>query len=315
MKVKSLFVSALFSAFCLTNARAQTTKISFESSEAYALSTINGQNGWQVWSETNQFPASKANVVNTNHTDGLQSAFVAFDSASSGSLSGIRKSVVSLTTANDYEVSLDFFGNGTPSSQFAIGIYSSPTPDFSYFSNVTALIFMASGTALYWDANSGSIGGGTLSVPNSIWHSYKVIIKKSDDTYQYFVDSNLIGSGTLGASKNINTLDFFFDNTSASVGFYVDNIKITNITANLATNEQSSVNNDISVFPNPTTDVINVKTGSAITSAEIFDLKGGLIRNYNDGKSQISISDLPKGVYLLKVKTKTTEFTKKVIKN
>lgn len=311
MKIKLLFLSAVLSAFSLTNVSAQTTKISFESSESFTLGGVNNQNGWQVWSDDNSYPMSSAAVVNTLANDGSNSLKMLNEAVSYQHLSGVKKDVSSLTTGQDYEVSVDHLVETTNNSGFPITIFNDSNVNYQT-GNITAGFLLITGTIPAYFEGDGAPGfGPTMNVGE--WHNYKIVIKKSDNTLAYYLDGTLLYSGTLGVNKNIHHLDFSFDNYGS--GFAVDNIKITNISANLAVGEQASLNNDISVFPNPTSDVVNIKAASTIASVDILDLKGSLVRNYNDGKSQINISDLPKGVYMLKVKTKTTELTKKIIKN
>jgi len=63
---------------------------------------------------------------------------------------------------------------------------------------------------------------------------------------------------------------------------------------------------------------LNIETDSKINSIAIFDAIGSLIKNFQEtgisnGK-RINVSDLISGIYMLKVKTSTSEFTKKFIK-
>lgn len=296
----------------LSEAKSQTTKISFETSESFTLGGVNGQNGWQVWSDNNSYPVGSATIINTMASDGANSVKLVNVSGSFDHMSGIKKNVSALTTGDDYEVSFDHMVEATNTTGYAMSIFSTGSIDYSDLSNTTASFFLLNGVIpVYFEADGTAGFGANLSI--GTWHTFKVVVKKSTSILQYYIDGNLLYSGALGANKNIHTLDFSFDNHGQ--GFLVDNVRITDLSPNLAVGEQTFANNDISVFPNPTADVVNIKTASGISSVGILDLKGGLVRNYNDGKSQINISDLPKGVYLIKVKTKTTEFTKKIIKN
>ena len=61
----------------------------------------------------------------------------------------------------------------------------------------------------------------------------------------------------------------------------------------------------LSFYPNPVTDVLNVQTsGLYETIVEIYSLNGNLlITNTITGAAKIDVSDLPRGLYLIKVKT------------
>jgi len=72
------------------------------------------------------------------------------------------------------------------------------------------------------------------------------------------------------------------------------------------------------IYPNPTAEILNIEADSKINSIAIFDAKGSLIKNFQEtgisnGK-RINVSDLISGIYMVKVKTSTSEFTKKFIK-
>lgn len=95
-------------------------------------------------------------------------------------------------------------------------------------------------------------------------------------------------------------------------GFAVDDFAVT-ATA-LATD--SFVKNNFTVSPNPASDVINInKTKDvAMTSATITDLNGRVVKTVNNEVSQINISDLTAGVYMLNIVTAKGNGTTKIVK-
>ena len=84
---------------------------------------------------------------------------------------------------------------------------------------------------------------------------------------------------------------------------------------NLEVNDfQASIKTQI--FPNPTNDFINISTKEKISSAEIIDMKGRNILKTNKVEDKISVENLPKGMYLLKIQLENGEtVTEKIIKN
>lgn len=59
---------------------------------------------------------------------------------------------------------------------------------------------------------------------------------------------------------------------------------------------------DLSIYPNPATDFINIyNVKHQIEKVAVFDLSGKLM--LSDNKQKINVSRLPSGVYLLSVKT------------
>jgi len=79
---------------------------------------------------------------------------------------------------------------------------------------------------------------------------------------------------------------------------------------------ESFVNKNFSVYPNPANDVININKTSnvAMTSAQVTDINGRVVKSVNNEVSQINISELNAGVYFLKINTAQGSGTTKVIK-
>lgn len=71
----------------------------------------------------------------------------------------------------------------------------------------------------------------------------------------------------------------------------------------------------VSVYPNPTTGILNVQTPSNVdvTSVALFDILGKQVSaDFSD--STINMSSLSQGVYLLKVETSAGTLTQKIVK-
>ena len=302
--MKTLFTLMVFMLFGAFNFKAQIQKISFENSEGYTVGNLGGQQGWTVWGG---LPVANAQVVNSNPTDGTRS----FNMISNGLVQdpcGIEKNITSLVTSNDVEISFDYNFAGLNSSSYEIAIYNN-----ALISDYTAAfqIDYLTGT-LSFRTSSGLVDGPVLAVNQ--WHNLKMIIKQSDNTLKYFANGTQIYSGALGVNKNVQAIDFVYDDYGT--GFRVDNIQINNLPV-LSTDEVGK-KESIKIYPNPTAETLNIETDSKINSIAIFDAKGSLIKNFQEtgisnGK-RINVSDLISGIYMVKIKTSTSEFTKKFIK-
>lgn len=66
--------------------------------------------------------------------------------------------------------------------------------------------------------------------------------------------------------------------------------------------KDNSISNQITVFPNPATNQINLKTTTPIISVQLIDIRGQLLRSWKDQK-QLDIQNISKGVYVLKITT------------
>jgi Secretion system C-terminal sorting domain len=81
--------------------------------------------------------------------------------------------------------------------------------------------------------------------------------------------------------------------------------------------EMSNAGKNISVYPNPVKDKVMVETTiQGDYTVELFDITGKLLQSYkaNQPTMQLTINDLPNGVYMISVKSNAIQQTFKVIK-
>ena len=72
---------------------------------------------------------------------------------------------------------------------------------------------------------------------------------------------------------------------------------------------------DFSVYPSPTTGLLNVNSETTIIQIEIYNLLGQLVES-NTNQNTIDISNVSQGVYFIKAKDEYGNIgTKKVVKN
>ncbi|MCX8523750.1 T9SS type A sorting domain-containing protein [Chryseobacterium formosus] len=301
---KNLFTLMAFMSFGAFFIKAQMQKISFESTEGYTVGNLGGQQGWTVWGG---LPAANAQVVNSNPTDGTRS-FNMISNETVQDFCGIEKNITSLVTSGDVEISFDYSFSDLEFSDYEIAIYNN-----ALISDYTAAfrIDYLTGVLSYRNA-TGFVDGPVLT--ENQWYNLKIVIKQSTNTLQYFLNGTQIFSGTLGTNKNVQVIDFVYDDFGS--GFRADNIQINNL-AVLLTAEVGK-KESIEIYPNPTAEKLNIETDGNINSIAIFDAKGGLIKNFQEGGISngkiLNVSDLVTGVYMIKVKTSTSEFNKKFIK-
>jgi len=82
-------------------------------------------------------------------------------------------------------------------------------------------------------------------------------------------------------------------------------------TSSLATAEVKKL--EFSIYPNPVTDFLTIKTQEKVLNVSLYDASGKLINTeFNNG--QINVSMLPKGMYILKAVTDKAVYQQKVIK-
>ncbi|WP_292008945.1 T9SS type A sorting domain-containing protein, partial [Chryseobacterium sp.] len=105
--------------------------------------------------------------------------------------------------------------------------------------------------------------------------------------------------------------------TAIATVFGIDNYRVeasNNTNAILAVKESTINENEISLFPNPASDILTIKSPSKIESIEVYDIEGRKIDKNLDNSGQIKIQDLSSGTYILSVETKEGKVSKKFIK-
>jgi len=83
----------------------------------------------------------------------------------------------------------------------------------------------------------------------------------------------------------------------------------------LSVNEDIKTNLNFIIIPNPAKDYLTIETNEEIKEFSIFDLNGRLLKSETTNKTNINISDLNKGVYLIKIKSENKISIAKFIKN
>lgn len=88
--------------------------------------------------------------------------------------------------------------------------------------------------------------------------------------------------------------------------------KISAYDATMATSDAAVVKNDIKVYPNPFTDVVNISDVTKVQSVSIIDLAGRVVKTIEKPSSALQLGDLKQGMYLMVLNMK--DGSKQVIK-
>jgi uncharacterized protein YunC (DUF1805 family) len=73
--------------------------------------------------------------------------------------------------------------------------------------------------------------------------------------------------------------------------------------------------NEISIYPNPASQVVNVRGNEPVLAVTLFSITGQMIvnkTNLNDDLVQISVSGLETGIYLLRIQTSNGFITRRI---
>ncbi|MPT30122.1 MAG: T9SS type A sorting domain-containing protein [Chryseobacterium sp.] len=276
-------------------------KISFEPSEGYTLGTVVGQKEWTV--KTDNVPNNNFKVVTGKASDGNNSVEVTSTSNYTENFSFLFKKIPEY---NRLSVSADVKLEKLNSSDYyMLSLYYNNNGNYSWAGGFN---FMYSGK-LYADSDVNFLDLGNW-IPEK-WYNLRIEIDHvTEKNVKYYLDGQLVHTSTLGPKiVRANDLNFEFDNDGS--GFVVDNIIIRDM-------DQLSVS-DISktqfnIFPNPTSNFINIKSNEIIKSVKLYNASGSLIKTENANLSKIDISTFPKGNYLISIETDSGIETKKIIK-
>lgn len=83
-------------------------------------------------------------------------------------------------------------------------------------------------------------------------------------------------------------------------------------TENTLGTQNISLENQFSIYPNPATEKVFIK-GEKVSDVEMYSIDGRKLNVTLSSDQSINISHLPKGVYIIKLKIKQQEITKKLI--
>lgn len=136
-----------------------------------------------------------------------------------------------------------------------------------------------------------------------------------DVSLRSYRDGNFVGQLTISATQGYNNYDVSsntnFDNIDqirflGFGGVSNMNVKIDEITisaSSLSIDEFDINRNGFAVYPNPTTDYINVKNVYDEVDYQIIDIQGAVIvqGKINQNNSEINLTKLPLGLYFLKI--------------
>ena len=71
---------------------------------------------------------------------------------------------------------------------------------------------------------------------------------------------------------------------------------------------------DVAIYPNPASDIININSSRSINRIEVYNSLGALILQVND-THKINVSNFDSGIYFLRISSNTRSITKKIIKH
>jgi PKD repeat protein len=159
----------------------------------------------------------------------------------------------------------------------------------------------SSSSVYFWDFGDGNTAtGATPAHTYQNFGSYNVCLTVFDSL------SNCVNTfcDTVGLDSNGNL---------KSNGF-----SLTVVLPNITSVDENTLENALSLYPNPVEDQLNLEIGSLSNDLELrlIDLSGKTLREFQltTGRQSIDLSDLNDGLYLLQFNTGNETVTKKILK-
>lgn len=120
-------------------------------------------------------------------------------------------------------------------------------------------------------------------------------------------------NGNFGGTLKQMKYDSGGDNNVLISLMYVANVYFYN-SATASTNKLNAFN--LSLYPNPVKNIVNITTGESIDMVRIYDLTGRMVKQANPNSSEFSlnVADLSKGAYLVRLNAGDKQATAKLIK-
>jgi hypothetical protein len=86
-----------------------------------------------------------------------------------------------------------------------------------------------------------------------------------------------------------------------------------NLNTCLSLSTDNLLNDKIIIYPNPVIDIINLNTSLTILKVEIYDVLGKKLNFIKINNRKIDMSNVNRGIYVLKIKTEIGIITKKIM--
>lgn len=247
---------------------------------------------------------AQVNILNTDFQLGIPTNYSILNNDGNTPDNSVAEFSNAWIALPDPENSLDTVAGSTS--------YFSPVDTASRWLITPALQLGAFGNYISWNAKSHD-----PSFPDD----YMVMVSTTDNQISSFTDTigNIEQENFEWTTREVNLSQKGFNAQTIYVAFinvtyngfklYLDDIAVRKEDP-LGVSELQNL--AVSVYPNPFTNQVSVKSEKAIDEVKIFDLSGKLVATTT--QSTINTESLESGYYLLKVKSGNQTVTKRIVK-
>jgi Secretion system C-terminal sorting domain len=283
--------------------------------EFYTLGDMGLQNT-AVWSAWDGVPDGGLNIIVVDDiTIETQSGYIGPNSVQDCIL------LLANQTSGDYTLQWQMYITGGSTGYFNIqGATEDPGTGFQGVGNGGAGVFNSSN--MFFNNAGGAPGvfedQGTTetgSYPEDAWFTVSIYfdMDAGTPTYAVTIEGVLINTTPVPFADDttLGAIDFF--SIDANNNYWVDNVLFVDGLIQ-GTNDFAAGN--FSVYPNPVTDILNIRSTNTVDAIAVYDVLGKLVLSTTPDtiSPSINMSALTSGVYLVKVTIGDSSKTVKVIR-
>ena len=197
---------------------------------------------------------------------------------------------------------LDIMEHGLhPTNQVSVAIHTPSSYGATVNTSIQTLADVANNFHVY--SMNWSPDQITFLIDGVGFYTYNPAVK-NDDTWPFYLEQYLLLNIAMGG--NGGAIDSNFSQSSMVIDY-------VRVYQNTTASTEDVFANKFSVYPNPSSDVLNIRTNEPIDKVELYNTIGQLI--VAKKTTNINISSINIGVYILKIYSGKRIVTKKVMIN
>ncbi|MBW8361060.1 MAG: fibronectin type III domain-containing protein [Kaistella sp.] len=218
------------------------------------------------------------------------------------------------TTGNILPVCWSKIATTTSANSYvqASTVMSGPNALYIYSNSATSNVYVKMpevstlSTGLYslrFNARANFTAGGVLEIgylTNPTDHTTFVVLGSYTSTSATAIDNYILN--ITGVPAGVTTLAFRHTGSPAN-SILMDDIQY-NLTAVLGTSDSIRNAKDVTIYPNPFQDILNISDVKDVTSAIITDISGRTVKTIAKPTAQLQLGGLTAGMYLVTLKYK-----------
>jgi len=295
-----------------------------ENFDAYTLGALNNQNPdiWSVWSGNNNGPESIA-VSDAFANSGAQSGFI-------GAGPGPQDAILLLGNISEtgfYELNFNMYIPAGKTGYFNIQGQTSATGGAGNGGNgvfnSTNLVFNNTANS----AGAPGLGGAfsnievdeplySWSYPEDEWFPISILFELNVDTdiarWTMSVSNVALDPQVFDEDRVIGGIDFF--GIDANNEYYIDDVSFAEV---IMTNVDNPVLQDAQIYPNPVSNLLNIRTEESVDEVVLYDVLGRrlLSKTPSTNAATLDMSELNTGIYVLELRIGGDVRSIKVVKD